>query len=94
MRQLDIIDLGEMVKQARRERGYTQRVLSEITGVSRARVEAFENGRAPEIAFASVLRMMNAVGLGLRPTTYNEGRPTLDDLVTEPEEPSYAPRMG
>lgn len=94
MSQIDLLLLGARVKAERRARRITQAELGTVTGVSRARIEAFENGRAPEIAFASVLRLMNAVGLDLRPTTFNEGRPTLDDLRESEEEDDHAPRMG
>lgn len=86
MRHLDIIDLGERVKEARRAKRMTQARLAEIVGISRTRVIAFELGYAPELSFRSVLLMLNAVDLDLRLGAYNHGRPTLEDLRREQEE--------
>ena len=61
--------------------------------VSRARIEALENLRAPDIGFKNLLRIMNALGLDFRITTLNQRRPTLEDLIEDEEIAVHDPRM-
>jgi transcriptional regulator with XRE-family HTH domain len=79
----DLLTIGEQIKAARKRLGLSQRELSLRSGVSRARIEALENQRIPDIGFKNLLRIMNAVGLDLRATDLNVRRPTLDDLIAE-----------
>jgi transcriptional regulator with XRE-family HTH domain len=79
----DLSDLGQQIKHARKDLKMTRDELAARAGVSRARIEALENLRAPEIGFKNLIRIMNAVGLDLRVTTLNRRRPTLDELVAE-----------
>jgi transcriptional regulator with XRE-family HTH domain len=80
---MDLIELGEGVKAARKTRGWSQNKLAQAAGVSRARLEAFENARLAEIGFKYLLRILNALDLDLRLTQLNRGRPTLEDLIAE-----------
>ena len=80
---MDLIELGEQIKQARRAQHLSQSELAERAGVSRARIDAIENGRAPEAGLKLTLRMLRALGLDLRLTTQNDSRPTLEDLRKE-----------
>jgi len=89
----DLTDLGVLVKEARRGRRMTQAELAEVVGLARQTVVAFEAGCTPEIAFSSVARMMNAVGLALRAGSYRDARLTLDEILAEEDEETYAPRM-
>lgn len=86
MSQIDVIELGAAIKEARRAKGLTQGQVAVAIGSSRTRVIAFENGYAPEMSIATVIRMMNMVGLDFRLSTYNDGCPTLDDLQSEQAE--------
>lgn len=86
MGQIDVIELGQAIKEARRAKGLTQGQVAVAIGSSRTRVIAFENGYAPEMSIGTVIRMMNMVGLDFRLTTYNDGCPTLDDLQAEQAE--------
>ncbi|WP_449409747.1 helix-turn-helix domain-containing protein [Methylobacterium komagatae] len=86
MSQIDVIELGAAIKEARRAKGLTQGQVAVAIGSSRTRVIAFENGYAPEMSIATVIRMMNMVGLDFRLSTYNDGCPTLDDLQAEQAE--------
>ena len=61
--------------------------------MSRARIEALENLRAPDIGFKNLLRIMNALGLDFRITTLNQRRPTLEDLIEDEEIAVHDPRM-
>jgi transcriptional regulator with XRE-family HTH domain len=80
---LDLQTIGEDVRTARKAKRLTQSALGEIAGVSRAQIERLENGRAADMGFGLVLRLVRAVGLDLSLQAHNHGRPTLDDLVAE-----------
>lgn len=80
---MDLIELGERVKAARKSRGWSQTKLAQAADVGRARLEALENARLAEIGFKHLLRILNALDLDLRLTQLNRGRPTLEDLIAE-----------
>jgi transcriptional regulator with XRE-family HTH domain len=80
---IDLLTIGAEIKAARKAMRLSQSELSRRSGVSRARIEALENQRIPDIGFKNLLRIMHAVGLDLRLTDLNLQRPTLDDLVAE-----------
>jgi transcriptional regulator with XRE-family HTH domain len=82
---LDLPDIGELIKRARRDANLTRDHLSSLSGVSRARIEALENQRVPEMGYNSILRLLRVLGLDLAVTTFNRGRPTADDLRRENE---------
>jgi transcriptional regulator with XRE-family HTH domain len=88
---MDLIELGERIKAARKAKGWSQTRLAQAAGVGRARLEALENARVAEIGFKHLLRILNALGLDLRVTELNRGRPTLEDLAAE--EAEHAPRL-
>ncbi|MEH2527056.1 MULTISPECIES: helix-turn-helix domain-containing protein [unclassified Bradyrhizobium] len=80
---MDLIELGECVKAARKSKGWSQTKLAHAAGVSRARLEALENARLAEMGIKHLLRILNALDLDLRLTQFNRGRPTLEDLAAE-----------
>jgi transcriptional regulator with XRE-family HTH domain len=82
---LDLPDIGELIKRARRDASMTRDHLASLSGVSRARIEALENQRVPEMGYNCVLRLLRVLGLDLAVTTFNRGRPTADDLRRENE---------
>lgn len=88
---MDLIDLGDLVKKTRRAQKLSQGELVLRSKVSRARLDALENGRISDIGFKNLMRVMNALGLDLRVTQLNDSRPTLEDLVEEDENAS---RLG
>ena len=88
---MDLVDLGDLVKKTRRAQKLSQGELVLRSNVSRARLDALENGRISDIGFKNLLRVMNALGLDLRVTQLNDSRPTLEDLVEEDENAS---RLG
>ena len=79
----DLSELGEKIKQTRKELKMTRDQLAASAGVSRARIEALENLRAADIGFKNLLRIMRAVDLDLRVTALNQRRPTLEDLAED-----------
>jgi transcriptional regulator with XRE-family HTH domain len=80
---MDLIELGERVKAARKSKGWSQTKLAQAAGISRARLEALENARLAEMGIKHLLRILNALDLDLRLTQFNRGRPTLEDLTAE-----------
>ena len=88
---MDLVDLGDLVKKTRRAQKLSQGELVLRSKVSRARLDALENGRISDIGFKNLMRVMNALGLDLRVTQLNDRRPTLEDLVEEDENAS---RLG
>ena len=92
---MDIWDLGEAIKKARKEQGMSQQMLSARSGVARSHIAALENQRLPDIGFVTLSKLVESLKLDLRLGTANSGRPTLDDLQAENErEVDDAPRMG
>jgi transcriptional regulator with XRE-family HTH domain len=86
-----LIEVGKLVREARHAQNLSQGELVERSSVSRARIDALENGRISEIGFKNLLRVMNTLGLDLRVTQLNNDRPTLEDLTEENENAS---RLG
>lgn len=79
----DLITIGRQIKVRRVSKGWTQEHLARKSGASRARIEALENARAPDVGFKRLQRIMNALDLDLRPSDLNAGRPTLEQLSDE-----------
>lgn len=80
---MDLVELGERVKAARKSKGWSQTKLAQAAGISRARLETLENARLAEMGIKHLLRILNALDLDLRLTQLNRGRPTLEDLTAE-----------
>ena len=83
---MELLDVGAQAKAARKARALTQREVAAISGVSRARLDALENGRPSDIGFRNVVRILNALGLDLQIVPGKARRPTLDDLMREEQE--------
>lgn len=80
---MDLDLLGREVKRQRDVLGLTQEQLAAKAMVSRPTIARLETGRATDLGYRAVLRILNALGLDLRVSTLNRGRPTLEDLVEE-----------
>ena len=72
--------IGCKIAAARNDRGLRQIDLADAAGLSRATIDALENGRASDIGVSKLSRILAVLGLELdvRPVT---NRPTLDDLL-------------
>jgi len=57
--------------------------LARKAGISRATLDALENGRSSELGFTKVANILSALGLELRVHEANLQRPTLDELLEE-----------
>jgi transcriptional regulator with XRE-family HTH domain len=80
---MDLDLLGREVKRQRDVLGLTQEQLAAKATVSRPTIARLETGRATDLGYRAVLRILNALDLDLRVSTLNRGRPTLDDLAKE-----------
>ena len=90
---MDLFEVGQQIRSARKAKGLSQRELAERSGVSRARLDSLENGRASDLGFRNVVRVLNALGLDLRLVPAGGRRPTLDELMQE-QEGLRAPHLG
>lgn len=80
---LTLVALGSEVAGRRKSLGLSQVELARKAGVSRATIAALENGRAGELGFAKVGKLLAALGLELQLREARPRRPTLDELLRE-----------
>lgn len=80
---LDLISIGSQIAENRKAHKLSQTALARKAGVSRATLEALENGRSGELGFSKVTRLLAALGLELTLQTASSQRPTLDELMQE-----------
>ena len=80
---MDLDLLGREIKRQREVLGLTQEQLAAKAMVSSPTIARLETGRATDLGYRAVLRILNALDLDLRVSTLNRGRPTLEDLAKE-----------
>jgi transcriptional regulator with XRE-family HTH domain len=85
---LDFPTLGRLIAQHRYEQRLTQAELARRARVGRSTLDALENGRTGELGFGKIGRILAALGLTLKVSDTNLGRPTLEDLIAEADEPA------
>jgi len=80
---MDLQEVGQQIATIRKDKRLTQVQLAALAGLSRATVDAFENGRASDIGTSRLIRILGVLGLELvvRPAT--QERPTLEELLEE-----------
>jgi len=91
---LDLISLGAEIADNRRKFKLSQTALARKAGLSRATLEALENGRARELGFSKVTRLLAALGLELKLQTAGSQRPTLEELMQEDRDDQSLDRRG
>jgi transcriptional regulator with XRE-family HTH domain len=80
---LDLIFLGAQIAAHRKKLKLSQIALARKAGISRATLDALENGRAGEVGFAKLTKLLTALGLELKLQDASSHRPTLDELLQE-----------
>ena len=80
---LDLISVGGQIAEQRKRLKLSQTELSRKAGLSRATLDALENGRAGELGFSKVIKLLATLGLELTLQTARSQRPTLDELMQE-----------
>lgn len=90
---LDLISIGEHIARRRRKLYLSQTELASKASISRATLEALENGRARELGFSKLTRLLAALGLELTLQTAGSSRPTLDELLEEDRDQNHDQSM-
>jgi transcriptional regulator with XRE-family HTH domain len=80
---LDLTSIGQEIAEHRKKRKLSQGALARNAGISRATLEALENGRAGELGFSKLTKLLAALGLELKLQAVSSQRPTLDELLKE-----------
>lgn len=80
---LNLHSIGSQIASRRKALGLSQSALAHNAGVSRATLEALENGRSGELGFSKITKILSALGLALKLQEANLQRPTLDELLEE-----------
>jgi transcriptional regulator with XRE-family HTH domain len=83
MKHSALASIGQAVRQKRREKRLSQDRLSELSGVSRARIAALEGDKIIDITYGNLLNILHALDLDLRIVPLSRQRPTLEDLQAE-----------
>ena len=91
---VDLISLGEQIAERRKTLKLSQSALSRKAGVSRATLDALENGRSSELGFSKVAKLLAALGLELKLQPAGSERPTLDELMQEDRDDQSLDRRG
>ncbi len=80
---LDLISIGGQIAESRKTLKLSQAELARKAGVSRATLDALENGRAGELGFSKLTKLLTSIGLELTLQAARSHRPTLDELMQE-----------
>lgn len=78
-----LISIGQKIAQRRKVLKLNQTELSRRAGVSRATVDALENGRTGELGYTKLTKLLGVLGLELKLQMARSQRPTLDELLEE-----------
>jgi HTH-type transcriptional regulator / antitoxin HipB len=80
---LDLISIGAQIADRRKDLKLSQAALAVKAGVSRATLDALENGRSGELGFVKLSKLLAALGLELNLQVASLQRPSLDELLQE-----------
>ncbi len=76
-----LIAVGSQVAESRKKLNQSQAELSRKAGISRATLDALENGRLAELGFSKLVKVLTALGLEMKIQPVGSQRPTLDELL-------------
>ena len=91
---LDLTSIGTEIAERRKTLKLSQAALSKKARVSRATLDALENGRAGELGFSKLTKLLAAIGLELKLQPASSPRPTLDELMQEDRDDKSLDRRG
>lgn len=75
--------IAEQIRARRKARGLSQSALAQKARVSRATLDALQNGRLGELGYSKITSILAAVGLELKLQEASTRRPTLEELMNE-----------
>jgi transcriptional regulator with XRE-family HTH domain len=75
--------IGSQIAAKRKAAHMSQMELARAAGVSRATLDALENGRIGELGYNKISKLLTVLGLELRLQVTGSRRPTLDELLNE-----------
>jgi transcriptional regulator with XRE-family HTH domain len=90
----DLASIGAEIALRRKKLKLSQTSLARQARISRATLDALENGRAGELGFSKVTRLLAALGLELKLQPAGSHRPTLDELLAEDRDDQGLDRRG
>jgi transcriptional regulator with XRE-family HTH domain len=76
-------EVGGIIASARKRARLGQREVAAKSGVSRQTIDLLENGRASEIGYSKLVRILAVFGLEFQVRATERHRPTLDELLRE-----------
>lgn len=79
---MDLYEIGQLIRKARKGRKLSQSSLGQQLGMSRATISGIENGTVSEIGIRKILSLCVALGLELLAQEKTK-RPTLQQLMKE-----------
>ena len=80
---LTLSSIGSQIASKRKTARMSQSELAKTVGVSRATLDALENGRMGELGYTKITKLLTALGLELKLQETGSRRPTLDELLNE-----------
>jgi transcriptional regulator with XRE-family HTH domain len=75
--------IGSQIASRRKTARMSQSELARAAKVSRATLDALENGRVGEVGYTKITKLLTALGLELKLQETGSRRPTLDELLNE-----------
>jgi len=76
---MDNIEIGKLIRKARKERKITQEELAKRSGLSRATIVSIEKGRIGSLSFASLLSVLRIVGYDINIEKFNPFKKVVRD---------------
>jgi transcriptional regulator with XRE-family HTH domain len=80
---LTLSSIGGEIAAKRKKLDLSQAELARTASVSRATLDALENGRSGELGFSKITKILSALGMELKLQETASRRPTLDELIQE-----------
>jgi transcriptional regulator with XRE-family HTH domain len=75
--------IAEQIASKRKAMGLSQTALAKKARISRATLDALENGRLGELGYSKITNILTALGLELKLQETSTRRPTLEELIDE-----------
>lgn len=77
---MDLFEIGELIRSRRKELKLTQEMLAKRVGVSRRTITQLELGQVSDLGIRKVMAILGALGYELHAEKIRTLRPTLDEL--------------